>query len=185
MAENETPDAGTPGTGAEPPKTDGAEPQGIETPGAETQATTPPLVIRAHYLKDLSFENPKAPEILMELAAPPDIQVSVNVDARTLSENDFEVELTLTGEAKSGEATVFVVEITYAGVFTLQNVAPEHRAPLLLIECPRLLFPFARRVVVDVTGEGGFPPLAIQPIDFVALFQQHVAHQQQEGAQPA
>lgn len=154
--------------------------------GAPPQQTTagdgaPPMTIRAHYLKDLSFENPKAPQSLMNMTQAPDIQVNINVDAKPMAENDFEVSLTITGEATVDGSTVFVVELTYAGIFTLGDVPPEHTGPMLLIEAPRLLFPFARRMISDATGEGGFPPLSIQPIDFVALYQQHVEAQQAEA----
>ncbi len=151
---------------------------------AETPNDGPPMIIRAHYLKDLSFENPKAPQSLMDMTEAPDVQVNIDVDAKALAENDFEVSLTITGEATVDGATVFVVELTYSGIFTLNDVPPEHTGPMLLIEAPRLLFPFARRMISDATGEGGFPPLSIQPIDFVALYQQHVEAQQAEAATP-
>jgi len=159
----------------------GAEP-GAGAGGETQESAGPPLIIRAHYLKDLSFENPRAPQILAEMTSPPEVQVTVNVDAKHLSGNDFEVELTITGEAKSGNATAFVIELTYGGLFSLVNLPAEHHAPMLLIECPRLLFPFARRVIADATGEGGFLPLNVQPVDFVALYQKHVAEQQQQQA---
>ncbi len=150
----------------------------------EAPTDAPPMTIRAHYLKDLSFENPKAPQSLMDMTEAPDVQVNIDVDAKPLAENDFEVSLTITGEATADGATVFVVELTYAGIFTLGDVPPEHTGPMLLIEAPRLLFPFARRMISDATGEGGFPPLSIQPIDFVALYQQHLEAQQAEAATP-
>ena len=170
------------GTGTDTPADKTAE----AAPAAGAEAAVPPMTINAHYLKDLSFENPKAPHSLMQLTSPPDIQVNVNVDAAPLQDNSFEVSLTITGEATNNGETVFVVELTYAGVFTLNDLPPEHHGPMLLIEAPRLLFPFARRVIADATGEGGYPPLAIQPIDFLALYQQHVASQQAPaGDQPA
>jgi preprotein translocase subunit SecB len=144
----------------------------------------PPMVIRAHYLKDMSFENPKAPQSLMEMTEAPDVQVNVNVDAKLMAEHDYEVSLTITGEATIDGGTVFVVELTYAGIFTLNNVPNEHTGPMLLIEAPRLLFPYARRMISDATGEGGFPPLSIQPIDFVVLYQQHLEAQQAQAAAP-
>lgn len=184
MADNKNgADAPAGGSGAPDPA---SAPNPTTGQTADAEANVPPMTINAHYLKDLSFENPKAPHSLMQMTSPPDIQVDVNVDAAPLQDNSFEVSLTITGEATSNGETVFVIELTYAGVFTLNNLPPEHHGPMLLIEAPRLLFPFARRVIADATGEGGYPPLAIQPIDFLALYQQHVASQQApDGDQPA
>lgn len=186
MADNKNgADAPADGSGALDPASASA-PNQTTGQTAEAEANVPPMTINAHYLKDLSFENPKAPHSLMQMTSPPDIQVDVNVDAAPLQDNSFEVSLTITGEATSNGETVFVIELTYAGVFTLNNLPAEHHGPMLLIEAPRLLFPFARRVIADATGEGGYPPLAIQPIDFLALYQQHVASQQaSDGDQPA
>lgn len=177
MADNDTNGADDSAPGAAPAQ----EPAPEAAQEAEAGIQTTPMLVRAHYLKDFSFENPKAPTSLMEMTGPPDVQVNVNVDAMPVAGGDFEVSLTITGEASTDGATVFVVEITYAGLFTLNDVPPEHQGPMLLIEAPRLLFPFARRMIADATGEGGFPPLSIQPIDFVALYQQHLAAQQAEA----
>src|SRR5690606_9846959 len=103
------------------------------------------------------------------------IQISVNVNARGLSEQDVEVELKIEGQAGEGADTVFRFDLLYAGVFRLQNIPEEQRPPIVLIECPRLLFPFARQLIADAVRNGGFPPLLIDPIDFAALYKQRMA----------
>jgi preprotein translocase subunit SecB len=129
-----------------------------------------PIQVNAQYIKDLSFEVPGAPALFMEMnAAAPDLQVRVDLNAQSLGGNIYEVALQLSAEAKVNEKIAFIVELTFAGIFTL-NVPEEHLQPVLLIEAPRLLFPFARAIIADVTGSGGLPPLLLQPIDFAALF---------------
>jgi preprotein translocase subunit SecB len=141
-----------------------------------------PISINTQYVKDLSFENPNAPQSLVPQANQPNIEVNVNVQARGLGPNVYEVVLSITCTAKHESMTAFIVEVAYAGVFTLNGVAAEHVHPLLLIECPRLLFPFARALVANATREGGFLPLLIQPIDFLDLYRRQAAAQ---GAQIA
>jgi preprotein translocase subunit SecB len=111
----------------------------------------------------------------------------VNVNARPQSQSDFEIELKLEARATRGEETLFIVEVTYAGLFQLRNVPQEHIQPLMLIECPRLLFPFARQIVADATRQGGFPPLLIDPVDFSALYRRRLAEMgaQQPQSQPS
>ncbi|MTJ84282.1 MAG: protein-export chaperone SecB [Telmatospirillum sp.] len=141
----------------------------------------PPLQVNAQYIKDLSFEVPGAPGIYGELApTAPEISVRVDLSAAPLRENVFEVVLQLAVDAKVGEHTAFIVELSYGGVFTL-NLPQEHMQPVLLIECPRLLFPFARNIVADVTREGGFPPMMLQPIDFVTLFRSRMEQMAQQA----
>ena len=130
----------------------------------------PHVQVHAQYVKDLSFENPEAPNNLTNQTDPPNIEVSVDVGARNLTSRQFEVELRITANAKTGDTKAFVVEVLYAGVFTLHNTAQEKLKQVCLIECPRLLFPFARRIVADATRDGGFPPLLLEPIDFAALY---------------
>jgi preprotein translocase subunit SecB len=133
----------------------------------------PGIAINAQYVKDLSFENPNAPQSLVPTQTRPQIEVNVDVQGRGIAQNVYEVALRITATAKQGEAVAFVIELLYAGVFTLQNIPQEQLEPVLLIECPRLLFPFARRVIADATRDGGFPPLMMEPIDFMQLFQRH------------
>jgi preprotein translocase subunit SecB len=148
-------------------------------PTAAPQQPLPPLVVNVQYIKDLSFEVPNAPDIYATLRSQPAVQINLDVQARALQEgqNIYEVVLAVKAEAREaaqngGEGRpVFIAELQYAGVFTLNGVPAESVEPLLLIECPRLLFPFARSVLADVTREGGFPPVLLQPIDFVGLWQ--------------
>ena len=145
------------------------------------QQNLPPIQVNAQYIKDLSFEAPGAPAVFVELQnGQPDIAVQVNLNAQPLGEKLFEVVLQLNIEAKLNEKTAFIVELAYGGVFSL-NVPDEHVQPMLLIECPRLLFPFARNIIADVTRDGGFPPMLLQPIDFVALFRRRLEELETEG----
>jgi preprotein translocase subunit SecB len=141
-------------------------------------ATNPSLTILAQYTKDLSFENPGAPRSLQARDKAPDININVNVNANPLSEADFDVVLSLSAEAKDGDRTLFHTELVYGGVFRVTGFPQEHMLPLLFIECPRLLFPFARQIISDVTRNGGFPPLMIDPIDFAQMFTQRMAEEQ-------
>lgn len=152
------------------------------------QQNPPPLVVNVQYVKDLSFEVPNAPEIYATLRSAPQVQINLDVQARNLQEGQhvFEVTLVVRAEARlpdgqESDPPVFIAEISYAGVFTLNNVAQASVEPMLLIECPRLLFPYARNIISDVTRDGGFPAVLLQPIDFVALWQNR-RHQQQATA---
>jgi preprotein translocase subunit SecB len=133
----------------------------------------PPLQLNIQYTKDLSFEVPGAPEIFVQLKEQPRVDLSLDVQARPVegqSPNVYEVALQIRADAKAGETACFIAELSYCGVFTV-NVPQEHLEPVLLVECPRLLFPFARNILADVTRDGGFPPVLLAPIDFVALWQ--------------
>lgn len=138
---------------------------------------SPALNILAQYVKDLSFENPGAPRSLQARDRAPSININVNVNANPLAENDFDVVLSLNAEAKDGDKVLFNVELSYGGVFRVSGFPQEHMLPLLFIECPRLLFPFARQIVADATRNGGFPPLMIDPIDFAQMFAQRMAEE--------
>lgn len=150
------------------------------------QAEPPRLMIQTQYIKDLSFENPRAPMSLDQSQSQqrPEIAVRVDVRAQPLQDTRYEVAIQLNIDAKAGEDAVFVLELTYGGVFQLLNIPKDSLQPLLLVECPRLLFPFARRIVADATRDGGFPPLMIDPIDFVALYRRR-QEQAQTAAQAA
>jgi preprotein translocase subunit SecB len=138
------------------------------TPPAEP-AQPPPLVINAQYIKDLSFENPRAPQSLNQPSAPPEVAINVDIKARNLRPEVFEVVLTINVDARAVQEPVFLVELAYAAVVTVRNV-PEASLPrLILVETPRLIFPFARAIIADATRDGGFPPLMINPIDFAEL----------------
>jgi preprotein translocase subunit SecB len=144
---------------------------------AEPQASSS-LNILAQYVKDLSFENPGAPRSLQARDKAPAININVNVNANPLAENDFDVVLTLNADARDGDKVLFHAELAYGGVFRIVGFPQEHMLPLLFIECPRLLFPFARQIIADVTRNGGFPPLMIDPIDFTQMFTQRMAEEQ-------
>jgi len=140
-----------------------------------------PITVNAQYIKDFSFENPNAPRSLVNTGKPPNVEVSINVEARPLSDDTYEVALKVNASAKTEELTAFVVELTYGCIMTLNGFKEEQIQPVLMIEGPRLLFPFARQIVADATREGGFPPLLINPIDFAAMYQQNVAQQEAAG----
>lgn len=134
-----------------------------------------PITVKVQYTKDLSFENPNIIEVLTTLKEPPQISVNVHVEANPTGERDFEVMLMLKAEARKDDKSLFLVELAYGGVFEISSEAPEESLkPLVLIECPRLLFPFARNIIADVTRDGGIPPILLNPVDFVALYQQKV-----------
>lgn len=151
-----------------------------------SETSTAPLVISGQYIKDLSFEVPNAPEIFSKLKGAPDISISVDVNARRLQENTniFEVILSFHVDSKVEQDQVFILELTYGAIVQITPAEPEHLQPLLLIETPRMLFPFARNLIADITRDGGFPPLMLQPIDFVTMYRQRMealAEQSQQG----
>jgi len=144
---------------------------GGEAPG---QAQGPQLNVVMQYIKDLSFENPNAP-MSLQIQQQPQIGIQINVAANPLSENDIEVSIKLEGKAEVGEQLLFGFELDFAGVFRIQGVPQESMEAVVLIECPRLLFPFAREIVATTVRNGGFPPLLLDPVDFVALYRQRMA----------
>lgn len=159
-----------------------------------------PLVVNIQYVKDMSFEVPNAPAIYTTLRAQPQVNINLDVNARRIQDGAHVYEVTLMIRAEAREAapgtepasttngqipapatpsgpTVFVAELAYAGVFTLNGLPDNAVEPVLLVECPRILFPFARNILADITRDGGFPPVLLQPIDFVALWQARRAPQ--------
>ena len=157
---------------------------GKTAPGAAEPQQQPGIHVLGQYIKDLSFENPSAPRSLRASDKAPSLDVNVNVNARPQSQTDFEIELKLDARAARGDEVLFIVEVTYAGLFQIRNVPPEHIQPLVLIECPRLLFPFARQIIADATRQGGFPPLMIDPVDFTALYRRRIAEMGPQQPQP-
>ena len=139
----------------------------------------PSINILAQYIKDFSFESPNAPAALRNQGKAPGINIGVNVTANPVNaeEGDYDVKLSLNAKAGEGKDLLFHVELDYGGVFRLQHFPQEHLLPVLFIECPRLLFPFARQIVADVTRNAGFPPLMIDPIDFAQMFTQRMAEE--------
>jgi preprotein translocase subunit SecB len=135
------------------------------------------LNVLAQYTKDLSFENPNAPASLGPQPTPPQINIQINVGANNLATNEYEVTLTVEGKAENAGKMIFSFELAYAGVFRIMNVPQENLHPLIMIECPRLLFPFAREIIASAVRDGGFPPLMLDPVDFVGLYRQNVERQ--------
>ena len=142
----------------------------------------PNLAVIAQYVKDFSFENPGAPASLRQRKSPPTINITIGVQANPTGPDEVEVELKLEARAVDGDALLFVIELVFAGLFRMTNIPPQDTGPLTLIECPRLLFPFARQVIAEASRNGGFPPLLIDPVDFVALYRQRLA---QADGQPS
>src|SRR5712691_1140527 len=161
----------------------------MATPGNGGPAQSPSaqqsqaqLSVLGQYIKDFSFENPNAPRSLAPTQTQPSINIQINVGVGQAAPTDYEVALKLEGQATSEGSVLFAFDLTFAGMFRIQNVPQEHVHPLVMIECPRLLFPFAREIIANAVRNGGFAPLLLDPVDFVALYQQRLA---QAGEQPA
>lgn len=161
-----------------------ADPQGQA--GTQPQEPAgPSLTVTGQYVKDFSFENPNAPDSLANDGTQPHIEINVDVQARGFRGDMFEVVLRIHATCRKGESTAFVTELDYAGLFTLRNFPREQLEQVCLIECPRLLFPFARALVANATREGGFPPLLLDPIDFHQLYLRSREQAQAAGDAPA
>jgi preprotein translocase subunit SecB len=148
---------------------------GQETiPGADA-ATAQQLIVNAQYIKDLSFENPRAPHSLTQQTSAPTVDINVDVNAQNLNPEAYEVVLTIKVNAKVNDEALFLLELVYGAVVTIRNTPRDMLPPILLVETPRLMFPFARNIVADATRDGGFPPLMINPIDFTDLLRRNTA----------
>ncbi len=156
-----------------------------EANGNGASNPTPQINTLSQYVKDFSFENPNAPKSLGPQERGPNISIQVNVNAQQLTESDFEVLLKLEGSAGEGAGVLFKFELDYCGVFRLLNIPQEQTHPVVMIECPRLLFPFARQIIAEAVRNGGFPPLYLDPIDFGALYMQRMSEIQQQNQNPA
>jgi preprotein translocase subunit SecB len=154
----------------------------------QNNENTPPLnpsqqiLINAQYIKDLSFENPDAPASLIAQKAQPKIDLSVNIEAQKLQDQVYEVTLHITAKAAIDDKTLFLATLEYAGIFTIAEALDAQKEMVLLIYCPSLLFPFARRIIADVSRDGGFPPLMIDPIDFAALYHKRASEESAKQA---
>ncbi|HEV2552254.1 MAG TPA: protein-export chaperone SecB [Bosea sp. (in: a-proteobacteria)] len=145
----------------------------------------PSMSALIQYTKDFSFENPKAPRALGQQQAQegPQMSLQVNVSSSALGENDYETVLQLEGKAELNGEMLFAFDLSYGGVFRLLNIPQEHIHPVLVIDCARLLFPFARQIIAEAVQGGGFPPFYVPSIDFAALYQQRMQEfQGQQGA---
>jgi preprotein translocase subunit SecB len=146
--------------------------------GGNDMDAAPQLNVLAQYIRDLSFENPNAPRSLTPQQEQPAINININVNANPLGETEFQVELTIEGDARTSDLVLFKFELVYGGIFRIANVPAEAVHPIVLIECPRLIFPFARQILANATRDGGFPPLYLDPVDFAALYRQRMTEQQ-------
>ena len=156
---------------------------GVNDQQANGEDNSPQIGVISQYVKDLSFENPNAPAVY-QWQTQPQIEVQFNIGAFKLGDELHEVQLKIEIAARSEDRTAFQVELVYAGLFALRNFPEDQIQPFLLAEAPRVLFPFARRVVADTVQDGGFPPLLLDPIDFAALYMQRLAQEQANGDQP-
>ena len=148
---------------------------------APNQSQLPQLNVLGQYVKDFSFENPNAPRSLAPSQEQPQLNVQINVGVTTHGATDYEVTLKLEGKAESQGMVLFAFDLTFCGMFRIQNVPQEHLQPMVMIECPRLLFPFAREIVATAVRNGGYAPFLLDPVDFVSLYHQRMA---QQPAQP-
>jgi preprotein translocase subunit SecB len=149
--------------------------------GGQAQEKPPQLNVLAQYIKDFSFENPNAPRSLNPSQQQPSINIQINVNGKPVADSDYEVELKLEGKAESAGSTLFSFDLTFAGMFRLANIPQDSLHAVMMIECPRLLFPFAREIVATAVRNGGFPPLLIDPVDFVGLYRQRLNELQAKG----
>jgi len=145
--------------------------------GTPQEGSPPQLNVLAQYTKDLSFENPNAPGSLQQQQQQPAINIQINVSANNIAQNEFEVTMHIDGKAESDGKVLFSFDLAYGGVFRIVNVPQENLHPLVMIECPRLLFPFAREIIATSVRDGGFPPLMLDPVDFVGLYRQNMERQ--------
>ncbi len=147
------------------------------------QQNGPSFNLLGQYIRDMSFENPGAPGSIMLGGGSPQFNVGINVGVKKQADDVYAVEITLNAKAEREKNVLFNVELIYGGVFRIKNVAENQLAPLLLVECPRLIFPFARQVLASITQQGGFPPLMMEPVDFNAIYMQNLRQMQQQQAQ--
>lgn len=139
------------------------------------------IQVLGQYIKDLSFESPGAPQSLQGQKTEPKLGLEVNVNAKKIGDDVFETAIVLNADAKSDEGPIYTLELEYGGAFRLAGIPEDQLQPILLVNCPALLFPFVRRLVADITREGGFPPLFLDPIDFAKLFLDNVKRSQQKA----
>ena len=159
-----------------------AEAQAAVQAQAQAAQSGPMLSILAQYTKDASFENPNAPDSLRSGLEAPQIQIGIEIGRQMLEGDNVEVTLMLKAEARRAEQVAFIAELEYAGLFAFQNVNAEEIQPLILIECPRLLFPFARQIMAEMTQNGGYPPIMLEPPDFAAMFREEMMRRGAEQA---
>jgi preprotein translocase subunit SecB len=153
----------------------GSGPAAPQPAASDPALTQQQLIVNAQYIKDLSFENPRAPNSLRQQTAQPSVDINVDVKAQGMGPENYEVVLTIKGSAKVQDDTLFLVELAYGAIVTVRNVPQELLSAIVLVETPRLMFPFARNIIAATTRDGGFPPLMINPIDFGELLRRNSA----------
>ncbi len=157
---------------APPPEANGQDPQ-----------AGPMLQVLAQYTKDQSFENPNAPESLRSGLEAPTISINIEIGRQMMEDDTVEVVLVLRADARRGEDVAFIAELEYAGLFAFANVDIETIQPMILIECPRMLFPFARQIMAQMTQNGGYPPIMLEPPDFAAMFRDEMMRRSEAEGQ--
>ena len=159
-----------------------------DNPGEAQAGNQPSMTMIGQYIRDLSFENPGAPQSMLAGGSNPNFNLTISVAVKKQPEDAYAVELTLHAKANREDAVLFNVELVYGGIFRLRNVPEAQLSQLLMVECPRLIFPFARQVLANVTQQGGFPPVIMEPVDFTAIYRQNLAKlaaQQQASGEAA
>ena len=141
-------------------------------PDDAAKPAAPPVQVKiaGQYIKDLSFENPNIGKLLKEPGDSPSLQLAINVNAQGVGPNLYESSIDFNAQATNQHGMIYELEIVYAGLFQIQNIPEQALEPFLLVNCPSLLFPFLRRIVADISREGGFPPLLLDPFDFATLY---------------
>jgi preprotein translocase subunit SecB len=158
----------------------------VSAPGGEAagdpdaQSGAPMINVLAQYIKDLSFENPNAPDSLRSGLPQPEVAIDLRIGRQVNNDNQIEVSILLKAHATRQGATVFIAELDYAGLFAIQNIGMEQMQPLMMIECPRILFPFARKILADMTQDGGYPPVMLDMPDFASMFREEMMRRAQE-----
>jgi preprotein translocase subunit SecB len=145
---------------------------GNSKPEAAAQTALPPVQVKvvAQYIKDLSFENPNIEKLIKEPGDQPNLQLSINVGAKSVGPSMYESSIDFNAQATNKHGEIYQLEVVYAGLFKIENIPDKSLEPFLLVNCPSILFPFLRRIVADLTREGGFPPLLLDPFDFATLY---------------
>ena len=166
----------------EPAASGGDGDQGTAPEQTELQ---PQMSVLAQFVRDLSFESPNAPRSLQGPGENPKMQVGVNVQANPQGQDVYDVSLNLEANASNDAGVIYNIELVYSGLFQIENVPQNLLQPVLFIDCPALLFPYARRIVSELTQDGAFPPLLLDPIDFASLYRQRAAQAQQQAETPS
>lgn len=168
---------------AKEPKKDKTEITEAENTAATPEDTGPMLQVLAQYTKDASFENPNAPDSLRSGLDAPSINIEIEIGRQMVSEDTVEVVLMLKASAHREDQVAFIAEIEYAGLFAFQGIGVQEIQPMIMIECPRLLFPFARQIMAEMTQNGGYPPIMLEPPDFASMFRDEMMRRAAEAGE--